>query len=307
MNRQRGLAAVTALLIVAVAASAAAMMLRQQSAMLDQTAMVAGRAQADAYAQAGFDWARGILAEDAKGPGGVDSLDEGWAQPIAGLPIERAVVAGAIVDEQGKLNLNNLLNGAQKSEPDMKAFGRLLASVGLAPELAEAVLDWIDADSDLAGAFGAEDAYYLSLARPYRTANQPMQQIEELYRVKGFDAPAVAKLKPYVTALPVRTKVNANTAPDLVLAAYLPDVPADTLRDIAARRRAKPMRSASDIVEATKPQGDAAAIQRDLDVKSAFFQVTVQVSQDEVQLAADALMRRDTPAGTTVAWRRPRF
>ncbi len=307
MMRQRGLAAVTALLIVAVAASAAAMMLRQQSAMLDQTAMVAGRAQADAYAQAGFDWARGILTQDAQASGAVDSLDEGWSQPIAGLPIERAVVAGAIVDEQGKLNLNNLLNGTQKSDPDLQAFGRLLASVGLAPELAEAVLDWIDADSDLAGGSGAEDAYYLSLARPYRTANQPLQQVEELYRVKGFDARAVAKLRPYVTALPVRTRVNANTAPDLVLAAFLPDVPAGTLRDIAARRRAKPMRSASDIVEATKPQGDAAAIQRDFDVKSAFFQVTVQVSQDEVQLAADALMRRDTPAGTTVAWRRPRF
>ncbi len=307
MNRQHGLAAVTALLIVAVAASAAAMMLRQQSAMLDQTAMVAGRAQADAYAQAGFDWARGILAQDAQGAGAVDSLDEGWAQPIAGLPIERAVVAGAIVDEQGKLNLNNLMNGNQKSDPDMKAFGRLLASLGLAPELAEAVADWIDADSDISGAAGAEDAYYLSLPRPYRAANQPMLQIEELYRVKGFDARAVAKLKPHVTALPVRTKVNANTASEAVLAAYLPEVPADTLRSLAAGRRAKPMRSATDIVDATKPQGDATAIQRDLDVKSAFFQVSVQVAQDEVRIAADALMRRDTPAGTTVAWRRPRF
>ena len=69
--RQRGLAAVTALLIVAVAASAAALMLSQQSAMLDQTAMVASRAQADAYAQAGFDWARGVLAEDGRSAGDV--------------------------------------------------------------------------------------------------------------------------------------------------------------------------------------------------------------------------------------------
>ena len=61
----------------------------------------------------------------------VDSLDEPWAQPMVGLPIERAVVAGAIADEQGKYNLNNLLNGTQKSPADMEIFRRLLASLGL--------------------------------------------------------------------------------------------------------------------------------------------------------------------------------
>ncbi len=64
---QRGVAVVTAILVVAVAASAAAWMLAQQSATLNQTALVAARAQADFYAQAGLDWARGILAEDARG------------------------------------------------------------------------------------------------------------------------------------------------------------------------------------------------------------------------------------------------
>src|SRR5687768_4816932 len=148
MIRQRGLAAVTALLIVAVAASAATLMLAQQSAMLDQTAMVSSRAQAEAYGQAGFDWARGVLAQDVAS---VDGLGEGWAQPMAGLPVERAVVSGFIVDEQGKFNLNNLVRpDGKKSERDMEIFGRLLERVGLARELAEAVVDWIDKDSDLA-------------------------------------------------------------------------------------------------------------------------------------------------------------
>ena len=94
-RRESGIAALTAILIVAVAASAAAMMLSQQSAMLDQTMLVASRAQAEQYATAGLDWARGVLSEDARN-GGIDSLDEGWAKPIVGMPIERAVVAGAI-------------------------------------------------------------------------------------------------------------------------------------------------------------------------------------------------------------------
>ena len=130
MKRERGLAVVTALLVVAVAASAAALMLSQQSAMLDQTAMVATRAQADAYALAGIDWARGVLAEDQR-KGAVDSLDEGWAQPIAALPVERAVVSGLIVDEQGKFNLNNL---KAPSGQDLRIFRTLLNSLGLPAE-----------------------------------------------------------------------------------------------------------------------------------------------------------------------------
>jgi general secretion pathway protein K len=77
-SRQRGVAVVTAILVVAVAASAATYMLSQQSATLNQAALVTARAQADAYAHAGLDWARGILAEDGRRTS-IDSLAEGWA------------------------------------------------------------------------------------------------------------------------------------------------------------------------------------------------------------------------------------
>lgn len=304
MIRERGLAAITAILIVAVAASTAALMLAQQGAMLDQTGMVASRAQADAYAQAGVDWARGVLAADGKD---VDGLNEGWAQPMAGLPVERAVVSGFIVDEQGKFNLNNLVQGGAKSDADFAVFSRLLAHVGLAPELAEAVLDWVDTNGDLAGPGGAEDAYYLSLPRPHRAANQPMQQVEELYRVRGFDAKAVARLRPYVTALPQRTSINANTAPEGLLVALLPDVPRDQMAALVAARAKTPFPSKDAIVAATKPKGNPGTINTHLDVKSAFFQVSVQVAQDEALVAGDALLERKANAGTVMIWRRPRF
>jgi general secretion pathway protein K len=302
MRNQRGIAAVTAILIVAVAASAAMMMLAQQSATLDQAMLVTARAQADLYAQAGLDWARGVLALDARGSS-VDSLDEGWAQPIAGLPVERALVAGAIADEQGKLNLNNLVNNGQKSTADVEAFGRLLAALGLPVQLADAVVDWIDADGDLTSSAGAEDAYYLSLPRPYRAANAPMVQVEELYRVRGFDAQAVAKLKPHVTALGERTRVNINTASETVLTALLP-TQQNKVAEILKARATKPFRSDADIAAAVGPDSPA------FDVKSAYFSVRVQVAQDDIQLGTEALVRRlppgaPTPAGpTSVVWRR---
>jgi general secretion pathway protein K len=311
-DRQSGLAAVTAILIVAVAASAAAVMLAQESATLDQAMMVASRAQAEQYSRAGLDWARGVLAQDGQASGDVDSLAEGWAQPIVGLPVERAVVAGNIVDEQGKFNLNNLVSGKSRSDEDVEIFRRLLASLGLPPQLSDAVVDWIDPDQDLTSSDGAEDAYYLGLARPYRAANQPMTQVEELFRVKGFDAAAVAKLSPYVTALiaPARTPINVNTAPAQVLTAALPGVPPAAIAQMVAGRTAKPFPSKVEVdawAKAIDPKVSTAA----LDVKSGFFSVHVRVAQDDVQLADDALLQRTLatgkPAVVTVVWRRPRF
>jgi general secretion pathway protein K len=311
-NRESGLAAVTAVLIVAVAASAAAVMLAQESATLDQAMMVASRAQAEQYARAGLDWARGVLAQDALAGAEVDSLAEGWAQPIAGLPVERAVVAGSIVDEQGKFNLDNLVAGKSKSDEDVEIFRRLLASLALPPQLADAVVDWIDPDQDLTSGDGAEDAYYLGLPRPYRAANQPMTQVEELYRVRGFDAAAVAKLAPYVTALvaPARTTINANTAPAPVLAAALPSIPAAAIAQMVAARVKKPFLSKADVdawAKAIDPKASTVA----LDVKSGFFSVRVQVAQDDVQLADDALLQRTLatgkPPAVTLVWRRPRY
>lgn len=301
---ERGVAAITAILIVAVAASAATLMLAQQAAMLDQTMLVASRAQADVYAQAGLEWARGVLIEDARGSS-VDALNEGWARPIAGMPIDRAVVAGNIVDEQGKFNLNNVVDGKKRSEADIKLLRRLLASLDLSPDLADAVVDWIDGDDDLTSGAGAENAYYLSLPRPYRAANAPMVQVDELYRVRGFDAATVSKLRPYVTALRERTAINANTAPDLVVAAAF-GVPREKVAALLAGRDKNPFGDKGGFVAAAGRDNLIAV--NDFDVKSSWFSVRIQVAQDDVVLGSEALMRRDAPKGTAaIIWRRPLY
>lgn len=306
MKNERGVAVITAILIVAVAASAATFMLSQQSAMIDQATMVASRAQADFYADAGLDWARGVLAEDARRAGGVDHLGEGWAQPIAALPVERAVVAGAIEDEQGKFNLNNLVAGG-RSDVDLKILQRILVQLSLPPELADAIMDWADADQDVSGNGGAENAYYFSLSRPYRAANQPFVQVEELFRVRGFDAKTVAILRPYVTALPARTRtaININTASDVVLLALFDGkVSRDQVAEWIAIRRAKPFTSPTDIAK-WAPKADPTTVNTSLGVKSDFFSTRVQVAQDDVQIATEALLQRN-PQGGAVAlvWRR---
>lgn len=297
-RREGGIAALTAILVVAVAASAAAMMLSQQSAMLDQTMLVASRAQAEQYAAAGLDWARGVLAQDARASQ-ADSLDEGWAKPIVGLPVERAIVAGAIADEQGKFNLNNLVDRGRRSEPDIQLFRHLLTSLALSPDLADPVVDWILPSGS--------DAYYLSLPRPYRSARGPISQVDELYRIRGFDAAIVARLRPHVTALPDRTAINGNTATERVLAAALPGA-GEKLAALLAERARKPFETKQAFSERLGKDNLVAV--NDFDVKSAWFQVLVRVQQDDVLLGAEALVKREDIAkggSATVVWRRPLY
>ena len=305
---QGGVAVVTAILVVAVAASAATWMLAQQSATLNQTALAASRALADLFAQAGLDWARGILAEDARA-NAVDSLDEAWGRPLAGLPVERAVVSGSIADGQSRFNLNNVVKDGRRSEADVQVLARLLDSLGLDDSLALAVLDWVDGDSDLAGNGGAEDSHYLSLGRPYRAANRPMVQVEELYAIRGFDAATVAKLRAFVTALPVRTPVNANSASAEVLGAILPELSREEIAELVRARRAKPFRDRGDL-KARAAKAPATAIDAHLDVKSDHFVVRVGVSQDDVHVATEALVARAAPGrspATAIIWRRPLY
>lgn len=297
-RRQSGIAVLTAILIVAVAATAAAMMLAQQSAMLDQTTLVSSRAQADQYATAGLDWARGVLVQDARSSA-IDALDEGWAQPIVGLPVERAVVAGAIADEQGKFNLNNLVDKGRRSEPDVQLFRNLLTGLGLSPELSEPVVEWILP--------GGSDAYYLSLPRPYRSAHGPLTQVDELHRIRGFDGRAVEALRPHVTALPDRTALNGNTVNERVLAAAFGAAP-EKVAGIVAERRRKPFENKAALIDRLG-QDNLVAV-HDFDVKSAWFSVIVRVQQDDVLLGTEALVRREDATrggGATVTWRRPRY
>jgi type II secretory pathway component PulK len=109
-----------------------------------------------------------------------------------------------------------------------------------------------------------------------------------------------------VTAIGERTRVNVNTASEALLAALLPTKP-DKVAEIVKMRRAKPFRSEAEV--AAVVGAESAAM---LDVKSAYFSVRVQVAQDEVQLATEALVKRLAPAAgaaapTAVVWRRHRY
>ncbi|MEP7157070.1 MAG: type II secretion system minor pseudopilin GspK [Betaproteobacteria bacterium] len=293
--KQHGVAIITALLVVMLAASIAAFMLAQQSQALTRTERAAERAQATLYAAPTLDWARSALFQLQKSGPRVD-LTQPWAQGLNAIPIDGAIASGALRDDGGLFNLNNLVKLGVKSEADVLLFTRLLKQLKLNPALAYAVVDWIDSDDETSGSGGAENSTYLSLPNPYRAANQNLVQLEELARVRGFDAATIIRLRPFVTALPLRTPVNINTAPQEVLTALFPTMAEDEITALVQRRQAKPFADKAAVKEFLKkiPPG---TIDENIDTGSAFFSVYLAIGNGGSQVRQSALLQRAPTEG----------
>jgi len=285
---QSGVAVIVAVLVVALATSTAMYLLWQQSLWTRQIENLTARAQGDALARAAAAWVAAILAEDDPA---IDHLGELWARRIPAFAAEAAELTGVVTDEQSKFNINNLAREGGVAPQDMVAFQRLLAAAGLPARLAEAVVDWLDVDDDVMAPNGAEDPYYLALNPPYRAANRRVIDIAELARVKGFDAGILARLAPFVTALPEETPVNVNTAPAQVLQALVPGLNAEDARRLVEVRTKRPFASRGDFLKAL-PQPPSAPIDAQIDVKSRFFGAEANVRLGRVVAGYRALLRR---------------
>jgi general secretion pathway protein K len=179
--------------------------------------------QAEALARSGVAGARAALV-DASRVDAPDTLDAPWLRPLAPQAMGTGVVRIVVEDEARRLDPNLM--------PD--ALPRLLARVGLDPLLADAVLDWTDADDD-ARPHGAERRWYASRTPARVPANRPLQTVGELLLVRGFDRPTLERMRPFLTVAG-EDGVNPNTAtPDVLFAAW-PD-PDRVGTILAARQR----------------------------------------------------------------------
>jgi DNA uptake protein ComE-like DNA-binding protein len=84
-----------------------------------------------------------------------------------------------ITDEGGKLNINALI----KIDPTGEAlYNALLQLPNMTADIADAIVDWVDADDNVRPA-GAESADYADLG--YRAKNGPLNSLDELLLVRG--------------------------------------------------------------------------------------------------------------------------
>lgn len=161
-----------------------------------------GRAiQAQRLAESGVEYAKALLAltpEELLRQGGVlnnptsmqaivvddegDEFDRGRFSILSPAQAD-GLYSGyrfGLENESAKLNVNALLAPGADGE----ASNRLMALPGMTPEIADAILDWLDADEAPRTA-GAEAETYSQLSPAYEPRNGPIADLDELLLVRG--------------------------------------------------------------------------------------------------------------------------
>jgi len=300
---QRGIALITAMLVVAIAATVGTAMALNSDIWLRKATNSRDRTQAEAIRVGAQHFAAWALRKDARETK-TDDLSEAWAQPQT-LPIDNGVgvVSVQLIDAQGRFNLNNLVKNDQPQTAYAGMFRRLLELVDQPPDLAEAAIDWIDANSQ-AQPKGAEDIDYLGLTPPYRSANRPINSVDELRLVRGFTAEMVEQLRPFLTALPTETAININTATPTVLAAMYPNVSVNVMEQAIAGREQKPFANINELKQLLPP--DTPSPQVATGVTSSYFYLNVDTGIGRVQYRSVSLLKRpDGDGPAEILWHAP--
>lgn len=241
-RHQSGAALLLAMLTLTLMAEIAALVVADYGSAMELLAGRQDQGQSRWLARGAIDWARNVLAEDARTSAN-DHLGEIWATRIAPTPVEDGEVGGEIVDCSGLFNLNGLVANGVVVREQVEAYKRLLQLIGVPPRdadaLSAALADWLDANNEPESG-GAEADWYAIQKRRYRPANAPLVDIDELSLVRGYNDDVIGRLRAVAIALPETTPVNANTAPPEVLSALIQDLSIDEARVLAVRRTTRP-------------------------------------------------------------------
>ena len=292
-GRQRGVALITAVLIVALATILAVNV--SFRGMLDQrrSATLFALDQGYLVALGAEGWAADILRRDLQ-DSKTDHLGESWAQPLPPLPIDGGTVEGRLEDLQGRFNLNNLVHADGTTNPDaVKQLERLLAVLEIEPAWAAAMADWIDEDTQPGFPDGAEDSVYTGQNPAHLAANMPVTRASEIMVLPGFGAERYARLRPYVTALPVGVPLNVCTAAGIVLDALSENTREFGLdpEDLAKRRKDTCFPTLEELRGALGDE-EFDKVKNSLTESSSFFRTTVWVTIGTTQFTLYSLLAR---------------
>ncbi|HEX7868280.1 MAG TPA: type II secretion system minor pseudopilin GspK [Variovorax sp.] len=322
LARQRGMAVVSALLIVAVIALLAASLLGRQSAFIRTTQGDQLRVQARWLLRGEIDEARRVLrAEALREP--TTRLDGLWTRPFSRAASGQVAGDGGrlvseIADEQSKFNLRNLVDHSGMDPDEAEVFGRLCALVGVPQAQARAIMRRVvvslgDAQqpgsaavSDDVRARAAQLAGSMGLPQELpRNAQAPrLRALEDLLAVPGVDASVLAKLMPFVTVLPERTWINANTARAELVAAGVPGLTLDRAKALlTARDQGQWFVNNGDFANRLKmPELDSAGVR--MGVTSNWFRVASVLDTARTQFVQVVLLHDDKTSMPRVVWLR---
>ena len=228
-SNQRGMALLTVLLLVVSITIMAGAMLASQKIVIRRSALLFTQDQIQEDIRAGSVLARTLIRADSElNP--TDSPADAWAQPITDYALGTHRISVQIRDESSRFNINNLYHDGQADTEALAVFERLLQQLEIDPEVATAILDYQDPDSQVYNDTAEEQAIYSANvastngrdgALTNAIANQPFVSITQLQALPMLDDAGFARLQPFISAVPYYVPININTASPELLAALV--------------------------------------------------------------------------------------
>lgn len=312
LQRQRGVAVVTALLLTTLAVTIVASLFWQQQVQVRSMENQRLQLQTRWILRGALDWARLILRQDALDNRQVTTLGGVWATPLAETRLDQyverervegenfnATLSGQMTDAQSRYNLANLAVSRAPVAEQVAVFQRLLTNLQLDGSLAQAVADQVARTQQPAPAGQAAQN-----ALPVQGGTEPMElmRVEDLLAVAGFTPQAIERLRDLVIVLPTQTAVNVNTAPVELLAALPENFSMAEAAALAYQRKQAYFISKPDFTGKLNGKQVNAKVQ--IDIRSDYFLVLSRVRLDRANLDAQALIQRENGVNykTDLVW-----
>ncbi len=281
-SSQRGVALITMMLIAALATTLVLAMIGRQSRLQAEIGAQFQQDQIAEYDRGAEYFAMAALKADSDDGNKTDHPNEYWAQPFPAFPVPGGVIAPTVRDAQARFNLNSLIKNNQVDPVSLRFFKQLLEQFAIPVELADTLVDWLDADSLPTGSSGAEDDYYLRQDPAYRCANRSLSTFSELRLVKGFSSDLLRQLAPYVTVLPSSARtLNVNFLSPGLLEAMVPGLSPNNALELLQRRPADGWESVEQFLDnpvfASATPEVRSGLQQLLSVDSQYFELYTRI------------------------------
>lgn len=230
--------------------------------------------------------------------------------------IDDANCSVTILDESGLVNVNNLKSAEGKlNRPAIDQLLRLIDLVNAESDRSERIgygivpclIDWIDSDDEVTQLpfiqrenTGAESSYYQAQPKPCACRNRALDTVDDLLWVKGVTPQTLSRLRPYLTCVG-DGKININAAPKLVIQSLSEQMDAATAQMILNQRRLKPFENVSQLRSLPGMADNVYESVKDricVRPQDRFYRVTSRAGLADRKCTVQALLRRNTQAGT---------
>ncbi len=294
--KESGFALLSVLVVLAVLTPLVVNLSYKTNVQLTGAGYYVGKVKSREIARAGLESAMLALRKDTND---YDSPLEEWGEfeELSRLSVsffEEGGFTGRIADEEGKLNINNLVNGPAEGS----SFEALLELQEVDPDLLWTVWDWLDNNSKQESAMGAEDSYYNSQENPYNSKDGRMDSLYELRLIKGVSDDIFLGDKEKTGLVELVTvfgddDVNINTAPLEVLLSLSENMDYETAERIIEYREKSAIEKKEELKEIDGVTNDIyLSIAPHIKVKSSYFSVIIRGVYRDISTDLYAVVKR---------------